>query len=116
MTGTNITNLGDFYSSQVKGTTSAAYVTVLTWDTRQLREKTLHIINTHVSLTMMYKVLATFNAAQTAGTEQLLQPETTLAPGASDILHYGKQYNSLIVQVIDGTGHATFEIDLSGGK
>ena len=101
-------------TGQVTGTTTAAYVVALTWDTDGLKNKSIHIVNTHATLTMKFKLLGRYNTAQTAGKEDVLVAETTLGVGEDARLQFDKQYFQQIVSVINGSGAATFEINYSG--
>jgi hypothetical protein len=93
------------------GTATAAYVTALDWQVSELAAKTILLENTHATLTLKYKLLA---YAVSEGLDILLVPETTLAPAEVAEFHYSSQWNRLILQVIDGTGHATYNLDYSG--
>lgn len=101
-------------TGRATGTVTAAYVSALDWDTAGLKKKTIHLFNTHATLTLKYKLLATYNGDQTSGKEDELVAETTLAAGADARFQYDKAYASLILQVIDGSGHATYEVNYIG--
>jgi hypothetical protein len=102
--------------SKLTGTTTAAYVAALTWNVDELREKTIHLWNTHASYGLKYKLLARYSEGQTVGQEDVLVAETTLAAGADARFQYNNQYHELILQVetASGTNHATYEINYIG--
>ena len=93
------------------GTVTASYVTALDWLTSELSAKTILLENTHATLTLKYKLLA---YAAPDGLDITLVSETTLAPAEVAEFHYSTQWNRLVLQVIDGTGHATYAIDYAG--
>lgn len=97
--------------ASLTGVTTAAYVTALDWKTQELGEKTMLLVNTHATLTLMYKL---FGYATPQGLDILLVSETTLNPGEVAEFHYSKQWCCLKLQVIDGTGHATYALDYAG--
>jgi orotidine-5'-phosphate decarboxylase len=96
------------------GTTTASYVSALTWSCAELREKTIHLVNTHATLSMYFKLLARYHEAQTSGKEDELVAATSLAAGEDTRLQYDRQYHELVLQVIDNSGHATYEVNYSG--
>jgi len=93
------------------GITTAAYVSALDWATSELGDKTILLENTHVTLTLKYKLLA---YAVATGRPITLVAETTLSPAEVAEFHYANQWDRLVLQVIDGTGHATYSIDYAG--
>ena len=93
------------------GTTTAAYVTAHDWPTSELGAKTILLENTHATLTMKYKL---FGYAHADGRSIALVAETTLSPAEVAEFHYSKQWDRLALQVIDGTGHATYQLDYEG--
>ncbi len=93
------------------GTATAAYVSALDWKTAELGAKTILLENTHATLTLKYKLLA---YAALGGLDITLVRETTLLPSEVAEFHYNKQWDRLVLQVIDGTGHATWAIDYAG--
>jgi len=40
--------------------------------------------------------------------------ETELLAGEIAEFHYDRQWQQLVLQVIDGTGHATYQVDYQG--
>jgi hypothetical protein len=96
---------------KLTGTVTAAYVAALDWLTPELGAKTMLLENTHVTLTLKYKLLG---YAHADGRSITLVAETTLLPAEVAEFHYDKQWDRLILQVIDGTGHATYALDYSG--
>ena len=93
------------------GTTTAAYVAALDWPTSELSAKTMLLENTHATLTLKYKLLA---YAHAEGRSITLVAETILSPASIAEFHYDRQWDRLVLQVIDGTGHATYNLDYSG--
>ena len=93
------------------GTVTASYVTALDWQTSELGQKTILLKNTHATLTLKYQLLG---YAAPGGLEITLVTETTLSPAEVAEFHYNNQWNRLVLQVIDGTGHATYALDYSG--
>ncbi len=67
--------------------------------------------NTHAGLSLKYKLLG--YAAQ-GGVAKELVAETTLLAGEVAEFHYDRQWHRLVLQVIDGSGHATYTIDYEG--
>lgn len=96
------------------GTTTASYVTALDWITAELREKTVHLVNTHASLSMYFKVLAKYHEDQTSTKEDTLVAETSLAAGEDTRIQFDRQYAEIIVQVKNNSGAATYELNYSG--
>jgi len=93
------------------GTVTAAYVTALDWQTSELGAKTILLENTHATLTLKYKLLG---YAVPGGLDILLVPETILLPAEVAEFHYSAQWARMVLQVIDGTGHATYALDYAG--
>jgi len=93
------------------GTATAAYVSALDWNVSELGDKTILLENTHATLTLKYKLLG---YAAPDGLDITLVAETTLSPAEVAEFHYSNQWDRLVLQVIDGTGHATYALDYSG--
>ncbi|MDD5038767.1 MAG: hypothetical protein PHN78_05565 [Dehalococcoidales bacterium] len=93
------------------GTTAASYTSALDWPVDELREKTIVLKNTHASFTLKYRLLAYAAAEGNAGEEV---GETVLAPGEIAKMQLLKQWSRLVLQVIDGTGQATYQVDYIG--
>jgi len=93
------------------GTTTAAYVSALDWAVSELGDKTILLENTHATSTLKYKLLG---YAHSEGLDITLVPETILSPAEVAEFHYANQWDRLVLQVIDGTGHATYALDYSG--
>ena len=100
-----------FDKDSVSGTTTAAYVTALDWLTTGLRYKTMLLKNTHATLTLKYKLLG---YAFDNGIAKELVAETTLLADEIAEFHYDRQWHRLLLQVIDGSGHATYQLDYEG--
>ena len=95
----------------LNGTTTASYTTALDWAVSELGQKTMLLKNTHGSLTLKYKLLG---YVVQGGIARELAAETTLQPGEVAEFHYDRQWHSLVLQVIDGSGHATYRLDYEG--
>ena len=93
------------------GTTTAAYVDALAWDVLELGSKTILLENTHATLSLKYKLSG---YVVEGGIAKELVAETTLAHGEVAEFHYDKQWHKLLLQVIDGSGHATYQVDYEG--
>lgn len=93
------------------GTTTTSYATALDWKVVELSSKTILLENTHASLSLKYKLLG---YAVDGGIDKELVAETTLEPGEVAEFHYDRQWHRLVLQVIDGSGHATYTIDYEG--
>jgi hypothetical protein len=96
---------------KLTGTVTAAYVTALDWAVSELGDKTILLENTHATLTLKYKLIG--YAAQD-GLDITLVAETTLSPAEVAEFHYHNHWSRLVLQVIDGTGHATYALDYAG--
>ena len=93
------------------GTTSAFYSSVLDWQTAELGKKTVLLTNTHASFSLKYKISG--YAAENGIVKDLI-PETTLLAGETAEFHYNRQWHRLVLQLIDGNGHATYQLDYEG--
>jgi hypothetical protein len=93
------------------GTVTAAYVIALDWDVVELGAKTILLENTHATLTLKYKLLG---YAVSDGLDITIVTETTLSPAEVAEFHYANHWARLVLQVIDGTGHATYALDYEG--
>jgi len=93
------------------GMTTESYVTALDWKAEELAAKTILLMNTHASLSLKYK-LTGFAAEGGVGKE--LVAETTLLAGEVAEFHYDRQWHRLVLQVIDGSGHASYQLDYEG--
>ena len=93
------------------GTTTAAYVSALDWSVEEMREKTIVLKNTHASNSLKYKLLV---YAAAAGIVDEEVTETTLAAGETAKIQLTRQWARLVLQVIDGSGHATYQVDYIG--
>ncbi len=99
-------------SSRTSGTTSASYVTALTWDCSKLREKNIHLLNAGAINSLYYKLLARYSMSQTS--EDTLVAETSLAAAADASFAYNNQYVQLILQVKNNAGATDYEVNYSG--
>jgi hypothetical protein len=92
-----------------EGTVTASYADALNLDVRGFRSKTIFLRNTHATLTMKYKLLASL--FYPGGYEEELVAETTLSAVSTAQMICNNSYARLRLQVIDGTGHATYSVD-----
>jgi len=93
------------------GTTTASYADALGWNTRELSHKTILLKNTDTAQSLEYKLLG-YTAE--GGIAKELVAETTLAHGDIAEFHYEKQWHRLVLQLVDGSGHATYQVDYEG--
>lgn len=93
------------------GTTTASYTSALDWKVEELGAKTMLLKNTHGSLSLKYKLQG---YAATGGVAKELVAETTLLAGEVAEFHYDRQWHELVLQVIDGSGNATYTVDYEG--
>lgn len=93
------------------GVTTDAYTDAMEWHCSELREKTILLKNSHAGFTLVYKLTG---YACHEGIDKELVSERTLAPGETAEFHYDRQWDSLILGVKDGTGHADYRIDYQG--
>jgi 5,10-methenyltetrahydromethanopterin hydrogenase len=93
------------------GTTTAIYTNALDWGVEEMREKTIILKNTHATASLKYKLLVYAAATGIAGEEIA---ETTLGAGETAKIQLTKQWARLVLQVIDGSGHATYQVDYIG--
>lgn len=93
------------------GTTAAAYADALDWSVSELSGKTILLENTDGSESLKYKLSG---YAFEGGIAKELVAETTLAHGEVAEFHYDKQWHRLLLQVVDGSGHATYQVDYEG--
>ena len=98
-------------SGNASGTATASYADALAWNCFELGKKTILLKNTHGSLSLKYKLLG---YAKEAGFSKELVAETELLDGEIAEFHYDRQWHQLILQVIDGSGHATYQVDYEG--
>ena len=93
------------------GTTTASYTAALDWSVSEFGQKTMLLKNTHESLSLKYKLLG--YAAQNGVAKELVA-ETILLPGEVAEFHYDRQWHRLVLQVADGSGQATYQVDYEG--
>jgi hypothetical protein len=93
------------------GTTTVSYASALDWSVEELKEKTIVLKNTHGSFTLNYK-LAAYAYADGIGGEEI--GETTLGAGEIAKIQLVKQWARLVLQVTDGSGHASYQVDYIG--
>ena len=93
------------------GTTTASYAGALNWRTDELAKKTVLLKNTHGSLSLKYRLLG---CAGEGGFSKELVAETELLAGEVAEFHYDRQWHQLVLQAVDGSGHATYQVDYQG--
>jgi hypothetical protein len=93
------------------GTTTAGYVSALDWKTAELGAKTILLKNTHAGLSLKFK-LSGYLFEDGIGKE--LAPESTLEAGEIAEFHYDRQWDRLVLEVINGSGAATYRMDYEG--
>ena len=93
------------------GTTAASYADALDWKVEELSSKTILLKNTHASLSLKYKLLG---YAAEGGIAKELVAETTLEHGEVAEFHNDRQWDRLVLQVINGSGAATYQLDYEG--
>lgn len=98
----------------VTGTCTAAYVTALSLACAGVRNKTIMVVNTDAALTMKYRIRGYAKSGASGYSE--IQAEATLAASTSQPHFIENSYDVVTVEVIDGTGHATYAIDYCGGQ
>jgi len=98
----------------VTGTCTAAYVTALSLACAGVRNKTVVVVNTDAALTMKYRIRGFAKSGSSYYNE--IQAEATLAASTSQPHVIENSYDVITVEVIDGSGHATYAIDYCGGQ
>ena len=98
----------------VTGTCTAAYVAALSLSCLRVPNKSIIVVNTHATLTMKYRIRGYAKSGSTYYNE--IQAEATLAASTSQPHVIQNSYDVITVEVIDGSGHATYAIDYSGGQ
>ena len=97
----------------LSGTVTASYVTALSWSCLLYPKKTIIITNTHATLTMKYRIRGFAKSGSSYYNE--IQAEYTLAALTSRPHIIDNSYDLITVEVKDGSGHATYVIDYTGG-
>jgi len=98
----------------VTGTCTAAYATALSLACAGVRNKTVVVVNTDAVLTMKYRIRGFAKSGSSYYNE--IQAEATLAASTSQPHVIENSYDVITVEVIDGSGHATYAIDYCGGQ
>jgi hypothetical protein len=93
------------------GTTSSSYTPALDWKVEELGSKTILLKNTHASSSLKYKLSG---YAVDSGISRDLVSETTLEHGEVAEFHYVRQWHRLVLQVINGSDTATYQVDYEG--
>jgi len=93
------------------GTAAASYATALDWMVEELGQKTILFKNTHGNLSLKYRLVG-YTAMN--GIAKELVAETTLSAGEIAEFHYDRQWHRLVLQVINGSGSATYSVDYEG--
>ncbi|HSW57710.1 MAG TPA: hypothetical protein VLH15_04875 [Dehalococcoidales bacterium] len=92
------------------GVTGASYTNALVWQCSELGNKTMLLKNVHATNSLKYKLLGYAGG----GIAKELVAETTLLSGETAQFHYDRQWQRLELQVINGTGAATYQVDYEG--
>jgi hypothetical protein len=100
-------------SDSLTGVTTASYADALLWSCLGFMFKTIIIKNTDSAKTMKYKV---WSIAHKGGLEHAEVTETTLGTGAQAKHNFEHADAALRVEVKDGTGHATYQLDYTGNR
>lgn len=100
-------------SNSLTGVTTASYADALLWYCLGFAFKTIIIKNTDSAKTMKYKV---WSIAHKDGLEHAEVTETTLGTGVQATHNFEHANGALRVEVEDGTGHATYQLDYVGNK
>ena len=100
-------------TSQETGNTTNDYVSVLDWDTRFLRDKSILLKNTHGSNGLKYKLLTQFYYG---GVDHEEVAEQTLAFGDEVTFQYLKPYARMKLQVKAAVAEsqASYQVDYIG--
>ena len=98
-------------SATKTGTTTASYADALNWRCFELSSKTILLKNNHGSNSLKYKL---FGYAYEGGLDNELVAETILAAGKVAEFHYDRQWDRLVLQVMNGNGQATYQLDYEG--
>ncbi len=93
------------------GTTTSGYVNALDWKTAELDKKTILLKNTHASQSLKYKLSG---YAVDGGMAKELVAETVLSAGEVAEFHYDRQWDSLVLQVANNSGVASYQVDYEG--
>ena len=93
------------------GITTASYANALDWNTAELSSKTILLKNTHAALSLKYRLMGYVNGN---GIGKELVPETILSAGEVAEFHYEKQWDRLLLQVMNGSGAASYQVDYEG--
>ena len=93
------------------GTTGAEYADALSWSCAELANKSILLTETGGAQSLKYKLLGYYTEG---GQADELVAETTLAASGSARFQYHKQYHTLILQVKNGDGAATYQVDYEG--
>ena len=93
------------------GTATESYADALDWKVAELGQKTILLKNTHASASLKYKLLGYVAEGDIA---KELVAEVTLSAGEVAEFHYDRQWQRLVLQVVDGSGHASYQLDYEG--
>ncbi|MEE8470595.1 MAG: hypothetical protein V3S51_04625 [Dehalococcoidia bacterium] len=98
-------------SGSEAGATAGSYASALDWNVSEFAAKTILLKNTDGSDSLKYRLLG---YAVGGGVAKELVPETLLSPGDIAEFHYDRQWHTLVLQVVDGSGSATYTVDYQG--
>jgi hypothetical protein len=109
-----LSSLGTITPATATGTCTAAYVVALSLSCVNVSKKTIIVVNTDAALTMKYRIRGYAKSGSSYYNE--IQAEATLAASTSQPHVIENYYDLITVEVIDGSGHATYAIDYAGGQ
>ena len=100
--------------AEATGSCTAAYAVAVNWTGLQsIPNKTIIVANTDAALTMKYRIRGYAKSGSSYYNE--IQAEKTLAASTMQPHVIQNHYDVITVEVVDGTGHATYAIDYAGG-
>jgi hypothetical protein len=95
----------------VTGTTTAVYSNALDWITTEMGEKTILLKNTGSTASLKYKMMG---YAGENGIAVEIVAENTLSAGEIAQMHYKRQWHRIVLQVVNGSGEANYQVDYEG--
>lgn len=98
-------------SGSGSGSTGGSWTDALDWKCAELGNKTILLKNTNGGNSLKYRLLG---YVETGGIAKELVAETTLSGGETAEFHYDRQWRQLKLQVSNGSGSATYQVDFEG--
>lgn len=93
------------------GITTDSYSDALDWQVEELREKTILLKNSDQFSSLKYRLVA---CAVPDGIISEEISESTLSAGQVVKIQFVRQWAKLVLQVSDGSGHASYQVDYIG--